>query len=190
VGVLPITLFADFTSAISYLTEVAAWDAARAAGGELSCRACQLLTGDMPANAREEIRAAAEALGLRLDAATPPPSTTKAQEAARFARGTPGEEPFRQAIYQAHWGERLDIGRIDVLQDVAARVGAFDPVELRIALDIDRFRDDVQRDYAVARRLGISSMPVVYVGTGAGAAPLLGLISRSRLQEEIAARGG
>jgi predicted DsbA family dithiol-disulfide isomerase len=189
VGVLPITLFADFTSAESYLSEIAAWEAVGAGGGRLTCRACELAPARVSGSDRDDVRAAAEKLGLRMHGATPAPATRKAHEAARFARGTPGEERFRRAIYEAHWSGGLDIGRIDVLQQIAASAGAFDPVEMRIALDIDRFRDDVQRDFEVARRLGVRSAPVVYVGSGAGAAALVGLVTRSRLEGEIAGRG-
>jgi predicted DsbA family dithiol-disulfide isomerase len=159
---LPITLFADFTCAACYLTEAALWRRAREGGVTLHCRAAEL-EGE-------------EAQAL--------PDTGKAHEAAKLAREAAAEEEMRRAIYRAYWEEGADIGRIDVLQALAPEAG-LDPFDVKVALDIDRFRDEVLHDREVARRLGIRRGPVLYLGTGPGARILIGALSPEEIETAI-----
>lgn len=89
------------------------------------------------------------------------------------------------AIYTAYWSEGRDIGRIDVLLELAEGVG-LDPIELKIALDIDLGRESVLADLALASRLRITSVPTVYLGTGPGSTILQGARSLSALDEALA----
>ena len=162
---LPITLFADFTCAACRLTEAALWRRAKGGGITVHCRAAELEPGEGEEGERP-----------------PLPDTTKAHEAAKLARESGAEEEMRGAIYAAFWEDGLDIGRIDVLQSLAP-AAALDPFDVKVALDIDRFRDEVLRDREVARRLGIHRGPVLYLGTGPGARILIG----ARTEEEIEA---
>ena len=50
---------------------------------------------------------------------------------------------------------------------VIERVG-IDPFDMKVALDIDRHRDALLRDLALAERLGIRRAPVLYLGTRSG----------------------
>jgi predicted DsbA family dithiol-disulfide isomerase len=188
VGTVPVTLFADFTSIESYLTEVVLWGRGEEAGVKIACRACELPASlELPSFEEdfEMARRIARSLGLQIARPSGAPLTRKAHEAARLAAHHPREREFRLAIHAAYWRDDRDIGRIDVLQQLAAEA-AFDPVELKIALDIDRFRDDVERDYHAARLLGVVRAPAVYIGKGPGARAIVGLIGAEQLEREFA----
>src|SRR5690606_24721073 len=101
------------------------------------------------------------------------PKTRKAHEAALFARERDREVELRQAIFAAIWTEGRDVGRIDVLGELAEDVG-LDGEDLRIALDIDRYQADVEADVEFARQLRVPGTPVVFVGTGSSARVIAG----------------
>ena len=158
---LPITLFADFGCPACRDTEAVLWRRAREGGIVVHCRATEPEPDPAPL-----------------------PGTGKAHEAAKLAREHGVEEPMRSAIYRA-FDDGLDIRRIDVLQRLGSEVG-LDPFDVKVALDIDRFRDEVLRDREVARRLGIRRGPVLYFGTGPGARILIGAQSRAEIEAAIA----
>lgn len=118
-------------------------------------------------------RSGAQLLGLPLEAPGFRPRTRKAHEAARFAAERGMEARYRAAVYSAYWGDGRDVGRIDVLAALAEEVG-LDPVEARIALDIDRHREAVLSDETLAARLGVTEVPTLFLGLGAGARVLQG----------------
>lgn len=186
-----ITIFTDFTSAASYVTEVAAWRCARANELEIDCRAVTQfevgVTQEATPEKWAEIQTLAAELELILHPQAMPATTGKAHELARFAKATGLEEEIRKAVYAAYWASGRDIGRIDVLQAIAAEQG-LDPVDVKIALDIDRFRDEVARDDRIASRLNIRTAPVVYFGSGSDARVLTGaqsVESLERLVQEV-----
>ena len=167
---LPITVFADFTCAACYVTEAALRQVAESADISIRYRAAELDPASELSDAERDVAA-----GLRLPLSPPGsrPRTTKAHEAALLARALGAEAAMREAVYAAYWAKGHDIGRIDVLQQLAPDAG-IDPFELKVALDIDRFRDDVLRDQEVARRLGIR--------TGPGARILIGVQTRAEIE--------
>lgn len=176
---LPVTIFADFSCPASYLAETAlrgidGYDLA------FDFRAFELYPEpavlDPIRFSREEwagLDELAADLDLTLSRPRSRPRTGKAHEAARYARERGSEVEFRREIFAACWRDGRDIGRIDVLADLAAGAG-FDADDLRIALDIDRYRDEVLRDGALARRLRVPGTPTIYVGKGSGARVLAG----------------
>lgn len=110
------------------------------------------------------------------------PRTRKAHEAARFAR-TRGLEPaMRAALYAAHLDQGRDIGRIDVLADLGAEVG-LDRTEVRVTLDIDQFTDEILREQARGRQMGVTGVPTFAFTGEAGARILTGLPSPAELAE-------
>lgn len=186
---LAVTFFGDFASPESYLTEVALWRLAEAGSIALHCRAAPEGASDgegtLARVAALEPLAAELGVALRL-----PPlrsSTGKAHEAALFARELGVEREMRLATHGAHWEEGLDVGRIDVLQGIAERVG-LDPFDARVALDIDRYREAVARDVGLARRLGIARAPVTFLGTGPTALILVGAQSPGGLDGAVRER--
>lgn len=139
----------------------------------------------------EIARLALDAESISPGLAAAPPAfgvrTRKAHEAARFAAEHAAGDRFRDAVFAAYWSGGLDIGRIDVLAGIAAEVG-LDPDEMRIALDIDRFGEEVLRDAEVARRLRIRHVPTLYLGTGPGARILVGAQTAADLDSALRSR--
>ena len=191
---LPVTLFADFTCPYSYVTEAALARLTAENGLEVRYRALELYPDPTPLPApadepgwEEAVAPLAGAERLTLAAPRHRPRTRKAHEAARFAASRQMEPPLRSAIYQAYWAEERDIGRIDVLLDLAAGIG-LEPEELRIALDIDRYREEVLHDGEIARKLRIPGAPALYLGTGPAAGILLGAQSSPDLDAALRER--
>lgn len=189
---LPVTLFADFVCPFCYVTEAALYRLRTTRHLNLHPRAFELVSwtasGPVGPPDAEELRAAepfATELGLQLRPPPPRPSTLKAHEAAVFAAQRGAGEALRMAIYQAYWIDGADIGRIDVLLNLAEEVG-LDATELKIALDIDLGREAVLADVALAKRLRISSVPTLFLGTGASATILQGARSLAALDEALA----
>ena len=101
----------------------------------------------------------AEALGAPgMKRPTTSTRTRKAHEAAAFAREHGAGDAMHRAIYEAYFLEQRDIGRVDVLADIGASVG-LDRMALRIALDVDRYTEEVMALEQEAVRLGITAVP-------------------------------
>ena len=183
---LAATVFTDFTCPFSYVTEGALARVEDEGGIAASFRAFEL----HPAAARlplggpevEPVRPLADALGLELRRPPRAARTRKAHELARFAEGKGVGRTLRAAIFAAYFGAGRDIGRIDVLVEVAADLG-LDATETRVVLDVDTFAADVARDGAEARRLGIAGTPAILLG----AAPDLRLIEGALSVDELRA---
>ena len=188
---LPVTIFADFTSPYCYYTEWALESLARRHPLELRPKAFELhpVPAPLPDPSLdladlEMLAPLVRAAGLELRAPAARPRTRKAHEAAvaAAARGVGG--PMRQAIYEAYWRDSRDIGRIDVLLELGEGVG-IDPMDLKIALDIDREHDAVRADLELARRLRVTAVPTLFIGVGADATILVGAQSLAALDEAL-----
>lgn len=131
-----------------------------------------------------ELQRLAVDAGVRIRARRTLPKTRKAHEAARFARERGSEVHLRRAIFAAIWEDGRDVGRIDVLTDLAESVG-LDGEDLRIALDIDRYEADVEADQELARRLHVPGTPIVYIGTGPSARVIAGAHAADVLRSEV-----
>lgn len=84
--------------------------------------------------------------------------TRKAHEAAAYANAQGAGAAMRQAINRAYWREGRDIGRIDVLMELAREIG-LEPAGMKVALDIDQWTERVERDLAWAAQLGVRAVP-------------------------------
>ena len=175
----PITVFSDFACPYSYVTEAAL----RSLGLDelaIQYRAFELFPDPVelpPLAIGDEERATLERLatfqGIDLSGGAARPRTRKAHEAARFARERDVEAAFRDLLYAALWRDGRDIGRIDVLVELAAAAG-IEPEEMKIALDIDRHEADVLHDADVVGRLRLPGTPTIFLGTGPQARILAG----------------
>ncbi|HYW06227.1 MAG TPA: DsbA family protein [Longimicrobium sp.] len=176
---VPVTLFADFTSAASYVTEAALWRLVDEGLVTPEFRALEIF----PAPARlplepptvDEVRPLADELGVELRRPPLAARTRKAHELARFGAAKGMERELRAAIHAAYFRDGRDIGRIDVLVEIASALG-LDTTESKVVLDIDSYAAAVAADAADARRVGIAAVPVMVVGAGgrivAGPQPL------------------
>ncbi|WP_127588435.1 DsbA family oxidoreductase [Paenibacillus koleovorans] len=72
----------------------------------------------------------------------------------------PGESQtaFVDAVFRAYFEEGQDIGRLEVLLQLAAEVGG-DPEQLRARVATGEGEKQVQEDLAFARQVGISGVP-------------------------------
>jgi predicted DsbA family dithiol-disulfide isomerase len=86
------------------------------------------------------------------------PRSRKAHEAAAFARAQGRFDPMHRALFQAFFEEGFDIGRDDVLIDLARSVG-LDGDALAEALRDGRHTAQVLADQEVARRMGLGGVP-------------------------------
>jgi predicted DsbA family dithiol-disulfide isomerase len=183
----PVTLYADFTCPFSYVTEAALRHLRTAGSGVgIDYRAFELhpVPAPLPApegELPEALLALAADVGVRFDPPAYVPRTRKAHEATRFARRHGAEEPLREAIFRAYWADCKDIGRIDVLVSLAGALG-LPAEEMKIALDIDTFADEVLRERTEAERLGVRHTPTLIVGSGEATQVIVGAHPLSELR--------
>lgn len=166
----PIAFYFDFVDPASYLAAQVVLDAGAEAavdwrGFELRVPPQPMLNPVDPAWADRQSRALAYAEAAGVPMATPDflPWTRKAHELAEFAgdKGHRGE--LVQALFRAHFVAGRDIGRIDVLAEVAAEAG-LDGAEARTTLGVDRCAGAVVEARALALERGVDGVPVLAVG--------------------------
>lgn len=113
----------------------------------------------------EEARDPAERMGLAL--APPPlvPWTRKAHELLAHASDADPErvDALRTLIAHAYAVEGRDIGRVDVLVDLAIAHG-LDRTETRAVLDVDRYEAEVAAAAQRAAAAGVSRTPTLVRG--------------------------
>lgn len=188
----PVAIFADFTCPFCYVTEVALERLAESRALELRPHSFELYPAPeplphpnhSPADIEAVMPLAAE-LGLDLHPPEIRPRTHKAHEASHLAASRGLGPAMRSAIYRAYWSDAADIGRIDVLMELAGRIG-IESTDLKIGLDIDLQREAVLRDRELARRLRVVSVPTLFIGSGPGARILQGARTLSALDEALA----
>lgn len=93
------------------------------------------------------------------------PWTRKAHELCEFARERDRFQTLRRALFRAHFVDRIDIGRIDLLTELAHEAG-LDRTETRAALDLDRYEEAILRTREAAVDRGISTVPAVITASG------------------------
>ena len=118
----------------------------------------------------------AEARGVELVPPRLVPWTRKALELHLHAAEAELAAAVRQAIYEAYHARGLDIGRIDVLVQIARSAG-LDATRAKAVLDVDRFEAQVSHTREVARGARILEPPVIV----RGAARLEGFHNRTAL---------
>ncbi|MDE2805760.1 MAG: DsbA family protein [Gemmatimonadota bacterium] len=102
--------------------------------------------------------------GIPMNTPTFVPWTRKAHELAEFAREEDCYHAVRRALFEAHFVDRRDIGRIDLLVEVAAAAG-LDSSGAKAALDVDRFAATVQGRRELAKNWNVAEVPAVVHGT-------------------------
>jgi len=167
----PTVLFVDYADPISWMLEleVAKLEAetgiepVRRAPFELRPQPQPLIdTAEAWWRARWEEGAALATRTLGIQLATPRlvPWTRKAHELRLHAEEKGLGGPTHQALFEAFLREGRDIGRVDVLIDIAGPLG-LDVTEAKAVLDVDRFAASVMRARRDASGLGISEPPAL-----------------------------
>lgn len=112
-----------------------------------------------------EMEARAEAA----DAPFRPPSlvpwTRKAHELAWHAVEAGCFAEVDERLYDAYFGQGLDIGRVDVLVEIAVASG-LDGTETKAALDVDRHSARIEEERTGAVADGIRGVPTLVAGGG------------------------
>ncbi|HSR42567.1 MAG TPA: DsbA family protein [Longimicrobiales bacterium] len=106
---------------------------------------------------------AAEEEGLELAPPRRIPWSRKAHELALHAAGAGAFEAVHDALFRAYHLEGRDIGRIDVLTELATACG-LDRGEVRTVLGVDRWVPEVLEGREAAERLGLRGVPTLARG--------------------------
>ena len=166
----PPVLYFDFTDTGSRLAahlidEAGAADAVQWRGLELRPPPQPLIDPTVPTWHDYHARVTGLAHGIGIPMGTPDlvPWTRKAHELAGFARERDCDQTVRRALFEAHFVDRIDIGRIDLLVDIAHRAG-LDRTESRAVLDVDRYTDIVIGHREAADAHEVMTVPTLVVG--------------------------
>lgn len=113
---------------------------------------------------KQSVYPLAEELGvpIKLPTISPQPYSRLAHEGYQFAKQANKGQEFNQRVFKAFFQEDQNIGNIDVLSQLAKEVGLNDTV-FRTALETGEFSKVHDNAQAVARDLGIRSVPSVFI---------------------------
>lgn len=131
----------------------------------------------------EAMRQEARGLGVSLAPPALVPWTRKAHELALHAEEKGCFASIHRAIFDGFFRDSRDIGRVDVLVEIAVSCG-LDRAETRAVLDVDRFTAAVVGEREAAAAAGVRGVPTL-VRRGR---LLEGFSDRARLREFL--RGG
>jgi len=113
----------------------------------------------------EGARAASAEEGVALATPRIVPWTRKAHELALHARASGHFAAVHRALFTTFLIEGRDLGRVDVLLDVAARHG-LDLTATKAVLDVDRHTAEVEAARTAAERLGVRGVPTLLADHG------------------------
>jgi predicted DsbA family dithiol-disulfide isomerase len=168
---VPVVLFSDFTCPFSYVTEAGLARMEEAGEARVTTLPWELYPApySLPPGDGTGCSLALEPIAAELDVPfgepPVPARTRKAHEAAAFAASRGAGPAFRAAVFAAHFVDGRDIGRLDVLAEIASAVG-LDASEARVVLDVDTFTARVAGQVDAARRAGVEETPTLVAGEG------------------------
>lgn len=167
-----VEFFHDYVDPASYLVDRILRDVAdeagvrpRPRGFELRRPGAGMIDARHPDWRQYRDAMAEEAERRSVPFAPPPlvPLSRKAHELALHAREEGRFSEVHEALYRAFFEGGLDLGRVDVLVEIAVRCG-LEGAGAKAALDVDRFRDEVDDERARAERLGVRGVPTLLAG--------------------------
>jgi predicted DsbA family dithiol-disulfide isomerase len=100
---------------------------------------------------------------LKLPSVSPQPYTALAWQGYQFARVKGLGHPYNGLVLRAFFQEDQDIGRIEILAQIAHRAG-LDPVDFEAALREGRYREAHKNALLSARAQGVSAVPAFRIG--------------------------
>ncbi len=115
---------------------------------------------------KERIYPMAERLGvhMKLPTVSPYPYTNLAFQGLEFAKDHGKGNEYNDAVFRAFFQQSRDIGRIDVLADIAKEVG-LDLEQFRDALEQGTYRDRVQQLLRKAYEgVRVTAVPTMIIG--------------------------
>lgn len=102
-------------------------------------------------------------VALKLPSVSPQPYTALAWQGYQFARAQGRGHAYNDLVLRAFFQEDQDIGRVDVLAQIAQRAG-LDAVAFEAALLDGRYRAAHEEALALARAQGVSAVPAFRIG--------------------------
>ncbi|HSR42374.1 MAG TPA: DsbA family protein [Longimicrobiales bacterium] len=167
-----IELFYDYADPASYLVELHLRAVATRAELSVAPRPFEVRPPGTPLartpaddadSAWTELRVRAREIDERLEPPRLLPRTRKAHELALHARETGAFWAVHQGIYRALWREGRDVGRVDVLVEIAASAG-LDRSGTKAVLDVDKYASLVVAERRRGERLGVERVPTLLAG--------------------------
>jgi len=110
-----------------------------------------------------DAQGATAAAGIEFASPRLVPWTRKAHELALEAGGRDRFEPVHRALFEAYQLQGRDLGRVDVLLDIAVRNG-MDLTRTKAVLDVDRHTAALEQARAQGERLGVAGVPALLSG--------------------------
>jgi predicted DsbA family dithiol-disulfide isomerase len=162
----------DYVDPGSYLMDLRVERAAAQAGSpverepfELRPPPGELVDPDDPAWLAywEDMAAALRIEGIPVRRPDLVPWTRKAHELVLHAREKGDGSGVHRALFRRFLEESADIGRVDVLLEVATRAG-LDVTETKAVLDVDRHAERVERGRREALARGVRGVPTLALG--------------------------
>lgn len=101
--------------------------------------------------------------GLPMNTPSFVPWTRKAHELAEFAREQDCYQAVKIALFEAHFVDRSDIGRIDLLVEVASASG-LDRSGAKATLDVDRHAAALSAHRELAKNWNVAEVPALVHG--------------------------
>lgn len=133
----------------------------------------------------EDHEAEARELGLPFRIPTLAPRTRKAHELGFHAMEHGIFPAVHRALFRAHFHEGRDLGRVDVLVEVAREAG-LEPSETRTVLGVDRFREAVEEERAELLASGVRGVPTLQLAPTGAAPRIEGYHGAPALREALA----
>ena len=121
---------------------------------------------------KRRLKQVADELGLPLGDRKMTFNSRLAQELAKWAESKGKGDEFHDAVFRAYFVDGKNIGKVDVLADLATSVELPDE-EARVILGLRTFRKEVDSDWSLAHEMGITSVPTFVINRQAvvGAQP-------------------
>ena len=179
-----VTIFIDYVCPFSYLSALALAHIGAEASIAVDWRAFELRPAPLPmlgSFSDDEWRIVDELArdaGQEIRRPSFRPRTRKAHEAVKYAASIEQGDALQRAIFAAYFMDGRDIGRIDVLTDVAAAIG-IDRMSIKVTLDVDAHTDEVLADIEYARVMEIEGTPAFVAGNDVR----VGYLSADHLRE-------
>ena len=103
-------------------------------------------------------------------------NSRRAQELGKWAEQNGKGDTFHKAVFRAYFAEGRNIYEMSTLTSIARSVG-LDENDVREVLNLEAFKEAVDRDWAKAHKKGITAVPtfVIHGRTLVGAQPYTAL---------------
>jgi len=110
----------------------------------------------------ENLRRSGASYGIRFGAVTLLSNSRLALEAGEYARDHGSFDEFHEQVFHAYFTEVKDIGRLDVILDIARSAG-LDAEELKTALQEGRYSAKLQAAQQQSERYRVTGVPAFII---------------------------